>query len=84
MAKKLAHLARHESLTGLANRLTLARQLNQAIRLAKRHGQRVGLLYIDLDHFKEINDALGHVRGNQVLRAVAQRLTTTVRASDTV
>jgi diguanylate cyclase (GGDEF)-like protein/PAS domain S-box-containing protein len=84
MTRKMAHLAKHDALTGLPNRVLLDEQLNQIIRLAKRHGQRVALLYVDLDNFKQINDTLGHVVGDQVLKAVAHRLRATVRGSDTV
>lgn len=84
MARKLAYLAQHDVLTGLANRALLDEQLTQAIRLAQRHQKLVALLFVDLDHFKQINDSLGHRVGDHVLQAVARRLTECVRASDTV
>jgi diguanylate cyclase (GGDEF)-like protein/PAS domain S-box-containing protein len=81
---KMAHLAQHDSLTGLPNRVLLTERLTQAIALAHRHRKQVALLFVDLDHFKNINDTLGHVGGDQLLQAVADRLVACVRASDTV
>ena len=71
---ELAHLAHHDSLTTLANRRTLQRQLEQALSLASRQQRLGALLLFDLDHFKEINDAHGHVIGDELLRMVASRL----------
>ncbi len=82
LEERIRYLAHHDPLTGLANRLTLDAVLPQSIAMARRNGLRVALLFVDLDHFKEINDALGHATGDQVLREVARRLTTTVRESD--
>ncbi len=82
--KRLSHLAHHDALTGLANRLMLTANLDQILEWAKRHGQKVALLYLDLDRFKIINDTLGHAYGDQLLRAVAARLRQCVRAEDTV
>ncbi len=84
MAQKMAHLAQHDFLTGLPNRLLLTERLAQAIRLANRHRKQVGLLFLDLDYFKHINDSLGHATGDQLLQSVAARLTAGVRATDTV
>jgi diguanylate cyclase (GGDEF)-like protein/PAS domain S-box-containing protein len=77
-------LARHDALTGLANRAVFVEALQHAIRAAKRGEKSFALLYIDLDHFKDVNDTLGHPVGDRLLRAVAERLGTSVRESDTV
>lgn len=76
--------ATHDPLTGLANRRLFYDRLQQAIRHAHRYGGRVGLLYVDLDRFKAINDCHGHHVGDTVLSEVARQLTTCVRESDTV
>ena len=80
---ELAHLAHHDGLTTLANRHTLQRQLEQALSLATRQQRLGALLLFDLDHFKEVNDAHGHMIGDQVLRMVASRLRPALRESDT-
>ena len=76
--------AHFDSLTALPNRVLLADRTNQALRLAKRHQHRVGLMFIDLDGFKRINDSLGHSAGDKLLQGVAERLRTCIRDSDTV
>jgi diguanylate cyclase (GGDEF)-like protein/PAS domain S-box-containing protein len=81
---KMAHLAQHDFLTGLPNRVLLTERLSQAIGLAHRHRKRGALLFLDLDNFKRINDTLGHVIGDQLLQLVADRLIACVRATDTV
>lgn len=83
-AAKMSHMARHDVLTGLPNRSLLTDRLAQAISLAPRRGKRVALMYLDLDHFKHINDSLGHTVGDQLLQSVALRLQACVRNSDTV
>jgi diguanylate cyclase (GGDEF)-like protein/PAS domain S-box-containing protein len=84
MALEMAHLAQHDFLTGLPNRLLLTERFSHAIGLAQRHKKQVGLLFLDLDNFKHINDSLGHAIGDQLLQSVANRLVASVRATDTV
>lgn len=76
--------ATHDPLTGLANRRLFYDRLQQAILHANRYGSKLGILYVDLDRFKEINDTHGHHVGDAVLTEVARRLTTSVRDSDSV
>jgi diguanylate cyclase (GGDEF)-like protein len=76
--------ATHDSLTGLANRRLFYDRLHQAVRHVRRYGGKVGILYVDLDRFKEINDRLGHHVGDAVLTEVAKRLTSSIRDSDSV
>jgi diguanylate cyclase (GGDEF)-like protein len=77
-------LAQHDILTGLPNRSLLNQRLKQILAQAQRDGTHVGCLFLDFDHFKRINDTLGHDAGDQLLQAIAQRLTNAVRESDTV
>lgn len=77
-------LAYHDSLTGLANRELLLKFLEEAIAVAKRAGHMVGVLFLDLDGFKGVNDRLGHRVGDRLLRAVAERLDAAVRKTDMV
>jgi len=76
--------ATHDPLTGLANRRLFYDRLQQALRHARRYGGRIGLLYVDLDRFKAINDQHGHHIGDTVLSEVARQLQACVRESDTV
>src|SRR5450759_3972553 len=78
------HLAYHDPLTGLANRTQMRDQLTLAIASSLRHGDILGVAYLDLDGFKPINDTLGHAMGDKALALIADRLRENVRAGDTV
>lgn len=82
--EKLEHLARHDVLTGLANRTEFERQCREAIGRARRSGHSVAVLFVDLDGFKIINDVHGHAAGDELLRVIASRMTTTLRKTDLV
>ena len=82
--ERIASLAYSDPLTGLANRVSLAPALDQAIERSKRHGQKIAGVFLDLDGFKQINDRHGHAAGDAFLVEVAQRLRRHVRASDLV
>jgi diguanylate cyclase len=77
------HFAYHDELTGLPNRSLLRDRLNQAIVQAARQNKQVGLLLLDLDGFKIVNDRLGHATGDKLLQRVAERLLSCIRGADT-
>ncbi|WP_229205944.1 diguanylate cyclase domain-containing protein [Duganella sp. Leaf126] len=82
--KRLTELARTDPLTGIANRLRFEEVLQHAVTRARRNREPLALAYLDIDHFKAINDGDGHAAGDEVLREVAARLLASVRAADTV
>jgi diguanylate cyclase (GGDEF)-like protein len=84
LAEKASHAASHDPLTGLANRRVFFDRLQHTIEIARRHGTLVGVVFIDLDGFKYVNDTFGHAAGDELLRQIAQRLDTTLRRADTV
>jgi len=81
---RIRHMAHHDALTGLPNRVLFQDRVSQAIAQAQRSQNRVGMLFIDLDHFKDINDSLGHQIGDRLLRAAARRLQRCLRTGDSV
>jgi diguanylate cyclase (GGDEF)-like protein len=83
-AEQIEYLAYHDGLTGLPNRSLFSKLLNQSISLAQRNHKKLAVLFLDLDHFKHINDTLGHDAGDQLLQEVAERLKSCLRDSDTV
>lgn len=84
MAIRMAHLAQHDALTGLPNRLMLYERAEQAILLAEREQEQVAVMYLDLDRFKTVNDSLGHEVGDRLLVEFARRLSSAMRHSDTL
>ena len=81
---QLLHQAHHDALTNLPNRILFNDRLEQSIEKGKRNSSKFALLFIDLDHFKEINDSLGHNMGDEILKTVTSRLKETIRDEDTV
>jgi diguanylate cyclase (GGDEF)-like protein len=81
---ELRHMALHDTLTGLPNRALILDRAEQALARARRDGSGIGMMFLDLDEFKTINDTLGHARGDELLQAVSARLSGVLRATDTV
>jgi diguanylate cyclase (GGDEF)-like protein/PAS domain S-box-containing protein len=84
LERRLIFIAEHDYLTGLPNRILFNDRLATAITRARRHGESLALLYLDLNNFKQINDTLGHAAGDAFLQQVAQRLRACLRESDTI
>ena len=82
--RKLYHLAHHDPLTGLPNRLLMTTRLEHAVQQSKRTPIHLALMFIDLDHFKNVNDSYGHALGDQLLVNVARRLSSHLRSGDTI
>ena len=82
--QRVAHMAHHDALTGLPNRVLLRDRIQQAIAQAHRNGSQLAVLFLDLDRFKTINDSLGHQLGDRLLQSVASRILVCVREGDTV
>ncbi|HEX8692359.1 MAG TPA: EAL domain-containing protein [Longimicrobium sp.] len=83
-ARHAEHQAYHDALTGLPNRRLLEDRLAVALAAARREGERVGIMFLDLDHFKVVNDSLGHPTGDRLLCDVGERIRTAVRGGDTL
>jgi diguanylate cyclase (GGDEF)-like protein len=84
MVQHLSHLAQHDFLTDLPNRVLLQDRLRHGIESVLRHGKMLAVLFLDLDRFKQVNDSLGHAAGDALLQSVSRQLLTCVRSSDTV
>ncbi len=82
--QRIQHLAHHDPLTGLPNRLAFTERLERRLAEASVSGESLALMFIDLDHFKRINDSLGHAVGDTLLKTVAQRITEALRVGDMV
>ena len=82
--KELHHLANHDTLTGLPNRLLFLDRLSQSIKHAKRNHSNISVLFLDLDRFKEVNDTFGHDVGDQLLQEVSKKISKSIREEDTI
>ncbi|MBL8286766.1 MAG: EAL domain-containing protein [Rubrivivax sp.] len=82
--RRIQHLAHHDALTGLPNRLAFGERLERRLEQARASGESLALMFIDLDHFKRINDSLGHAVGDTLLKTVAARITDALRVGDLV
>jgi diguanylate cyclase (GGDEF)-like protein len=82
LAKNLSHLAHHDALTGLANRVLFRQRLDSDLDKLRTHGEPLTVLYLDLDGFKQVNDKLGHAAGDELLRIIAKRLQNSIRVGD--
>ena len=81
---RIHHLAHHDALTGLPNRMSFMERLGQQIEQARAAGKSLALLFVDLDHFKRVNDSLGHLIGDKLLQTVAARISASLRTNDVV
>ncbi|HEY4948978.1 MAG TPA: EAL domain-containing protein [Candidatus Acidoferrales bacterium] len=84
MSQRMTHAAQHDVVTDLPNRLLLNDRISQSIFLARRQRRSVAVIFLDLDHFKYVNDSLGHAAGDRLLQSVSSRLVSSLRSSDTV
>jgi diguanylate cyclase (GGDEF)-like protein len=82
--ERIRRLAYYDALTGLPNRLLFTEHLNRAIADAQRYGRHVAVMFLDLDQFKRVNDTLGHVAGDELLKVVGTRLANSIRAHDSI
>jgi diguanylate cyclase (GGDEF)-like protein/PAS domain S-box-containing protein len=82
--QQLSHMATHDPLTGLPNRMLFIDRLKMALAQAKRNRHKLAVMMLDLDHFKNINDTLGHLVGDQLLKEMGHRLTSILRQNDTI
>ena len=84
MSQQMTYSAQHDFVTNLPNRVLLNDRISQAIGLGRRRGKPIAVMFLDLDHFKYINDSLGHAAGDKLLQSVSKRLLASLRGSDTV
>ena len=82
--KRAEKLALHDALTGLPNRILFSQLVDQSLQRARRNKHRMAIIFLDLDHFKDINDTLGHDAGDELLKQAAKRLTACFRKSDAI